>query len=264
MMKIYAYNIPRYTHEELSKEYPNIVFIPNTDHLLDVLEKEDKVICMWDDVDTLKRIHEINNDVFPKREIIDFSANREQMSRFVDVHSKFPVEREYAKFEGTFQVTVPKLNNSLNVVVKVGEEHRGQDKYLMYPGQTLTVKDSVIFEEFLDNAKSFRVLIVGDEVFVIEYFDDPNRPKSMEQRWIKNINPILQENENHELFKEEIEDALHLSKMLGFDYVGVDYVKTSEKTLCVEINTFPGVRLNERTRKAGLVYWRNVLEKLHV
>jgi len=259
-MKIYAYNVPRYTHETLSKEFPHVVFLQNTNHLNDIIHPEDKVICMWDDTDTVSKIHAIDNEVFPSRNIINFSANREEMSRFVDHHSQFPVEREYVKLEGNFEVTVPRLLNSFNVVAKAGEEHRGQNKFLMYPGQTLTVKDSVIFEEFLDNAESFRVLLIGEEVFIIEYFDDPNRPKSLEQRWIKNINPILIENEDHDLFQKEIDDTIHLSKILGFDYIGVDYVKNADKTLCVEINTFPGVRLNERTRDAGLRYWRKKIK----
>ena len=261
-MKIYAYNIPRYTHEVLKKEHPTVEFIPNTDRLLHEIKKEDVFICMWDDKETLNRLNELNNKVFPSKEIIDFSSNREKMSKFVDEHSMFAMEREYVKCDGMFQVTVPKLNRSLNVVVKVGEEHRGQNKFLKYPGQQMTVKDSVIFEEFLDNAHSFRVLLIEEDVFIIEYFDDPNNPKSMEQRWIKNLNPLLEENENHALFKDAIEDTLKMADLLDYRYIGVDYVRNDEKTLCLEINTFPGVRLNERTREAGLHYWRKKINEL--
>ena len=254
-MKIYAYNIAQYMHEELKKKYPEIIFIKNTENLLEEIKAEDIFICMWDDKDTLNRIKQIENELFPRREIIQFSANREEMTRFVQEHSNFKAEREYVKFEGTFTTTVPKLNNSLNVVAKVGEEHRGQNKYLMYPGQKLTVNESVVFEEFLDNARSFRVLLIGTDVFIIDYFDDPKNPKPIEQRWIKNLNPILEENLHHEKYRDAIDDAKHLSKALAFDYLGVDYVQNEEKLVCLEANTFPGVRLNERTRRVALNYW---------
>lgn len=217
-MNIYAYNIPRYTHEKLGDLFPSVRFIQDTGKLLETIQANDLFICMWDDKETLKRIEKLPNKLFPRKEVVDFSANREEMCRFVDNHSKFPVERQYAKYEGTFQTTVPRLENSLNVVVKAGEEHRGQDKYLMYPGQTLTVRDSVVFEEFLDNAESFRVLLIGTDVFIIEYSDDPEKPKSLEQRWIKNINPLLKENEDHDSFKEAIADTKHMAHILGYDY----------------------------------------------
>jgi glutathione synthase/RimK-type ligase-like ATP-grasp enzyme len=261
-MKIYARNMPKHAFEELKKEFSHLTLLENEDRLLEIIKSEDKLIYFWDDKDMITRINQIDNVVFPTREMLDFSANREAMTKFVSEHSVFNAEREYIKFEGTFTVTVPKLNNSFNVVAKVGEEHQGQNKHLMYPGQQLMVRDSVIFEEFLDNAKSFRVLLVGDEVFVIEYFDDPNRPKTMKERWIKNLNAVLIENEDQGKFKKEIEDTLYLSEKLGFDYLGVDYIKNEEKTICLELNTFPGVKLNDRTKAAGLKYWRNVIQNI--
>lgn len=261
-MTIYAYNLPQYTHEELSFLFPDLVFIRDTSQLKNMITKDDLFICMWDDVPTLQLLETLHNPIFPSKDVINFSANRELMSKFVNQHSMFPCERDYVSFKGTeFVVTIPKLNNSLKVVAKVGEGHRGQNKFCMYPGQELLVKDSVVFEEFIESAQSYRILLIGDDIFVIEYHDDPYRPKSFDQNWIKNINPILLENTNHSLFKKEIGDTLHMANILNYRYLGVDYVKNPEKTVCVEVNTFPGVRLNERTRNAALNYWKNQLHE---
>lgn len=261
-MKLYAYNLPRFVCESLQEVYPNLHPITNTQHLSQRIQQEDALICMWDDKDTLKEIKNIDNTIFPQQNIIHFSSNREEMSRFVDQHSSFPLEREYVKFSGFFPVTVPKLENSLQVVAKVGESHRGQNKFLLYPGQTLTVQDSVIFEEFVEDAESFRVLLIGENAFVIEYHDNPDAPRNEEQSWIKNLNPLLEENENQIGYEKEIEDARHLAKILGYSYIGVDYVKNDTKTVCVEINPFPGVRLNERTKSSALKYWEEIIKKM--
>jgi D-alanine-D-alanine ligase-like ATP-grasp enzyme len=233
--------------------------------ILPHLKSGDSFICFWNDEEALKAVSMLPPDVtlFPTRAMIDFAANREMMTRFVSQHSAFSANREYLSFPGeTKQVIVPDLGDSSRVVCKVGEEHCGEDKFLLYPGQSLWAKDSVIFEEFLPDAHSFRVLIIGEQIFVIEYFDDPDFLKPDDKVWIKNISPLLVENEIHDNFTPYIEDAKNMANLLGYDYLGVDYVKTADRVICLEANTFPGVRLNERTQAAALSYWRDKIINL--
>lgn len=262
-MIIWAYNLPRYLSLELMTKFTNVRFVESSEGIFNHLKPEDKIICMWDDGPTLSKLRKTTNETYPSREMIEFAASREDMTKFVDEHSQFPAERSYFKFLGEeMELPAPRFQNSLKVVAKVGEEHRGQDKFLLYPGQKIYVKDSVVFEEFVENAHSFRVLIVGEEVFIIDYFDDPYMPKPDGQHWIKNINAVLEENLDHEKYAKAIEDTKNMVKVLGWDYAGVDYVMNEEKMVCLEFNTFPGIRLNERTREAGLKYWTKIIHDL--
>jgi hypothetical protein len=264
-MNKWIYNVPKYLHPLLMDEFNDLHIISTIQNIQNEALPGDLLVCMWDDEPTLSQLTKLSTEVnvFPTRELIDFSANREKMTKFVQEHSKFTAEREYFKFTGEqIEITVPRLKNSLQVVAKVGEEHRGQDKFLLYPGQKLYVKNSVLFEEYVIDAVSFRVLLIGDHLFIIEYNNDPNQLKADNQTWIKNINAILIENEDHSSYEEVIEDTISLSKKLGYDYIGVDYVRNEQKTVCLELNIFPGIRLNDRTKAAGQAYWFNKIKEL--
>lgn len=188
-------------------------------------------------------------------------SSRITMTQFVDKHSHYPAERDYVRIKGSFVATVPRLKRSLQVVAKVGEAHQGQNKYLLYPGQVLHVRDSVIFEEFVPDAISIRVLIIGDKTYVLEYQDDPENPRPLGKEWIKNINPIIKLVKNREADQSFIHDTLALSQILGYDYLGVDYVVSKDRSICLEVNPFPGISLEEIRREAQK-YWLQKVESL--
>lgn len=264
-MKVWFYNIHKEVMTEVIKEFSNVLIIKSTLKILEYIKPNDKFICFWNDNDTLERLSKINNEVFPSKQIIfDFAKGREKMTRFVEKHSKFTTQREYFSFDGDFEITVPKLPGSLKVVVKVGKEHRGQDKFLLYPGQKVKVKDGAIFEEFVEDAESIRVLLIGDKQFIVEYHDDPEAPRRPENEWIKNINPIIKVRENNSGYEDLIEDTVNMSKIMGYDYLAVDYVRNKEKTVALELNIYPGLAGDERVINQAKKYWVNKIGELQI
>lgn len=260
-MRIWCYDLHRQVSVELIKEFNNISCIGSTSKLLNYIKPEDKFICFWNDEDTLNILKNINNTVFPSKKIIfDFADGREKMTRFVEKNSKFTSKRNYISFKDQMEIIVPKIENSLRVVAKVGKEHRGKDKFLLYPGQKLMVKDGAIFEEFIENADSIRILLIGDKTFVIEYHDDPESPRNPGEKWIKNINPVIKVRDSIQGFEDLVEDTLNMSKIIGYDYLAVDYVKNEEKTLALELNIYPGLANDERIIKTATKYW---IDKIH-
>lgn len=174
----------------------------------------------------------------------------------VDKMTKYPLERVFKenqerKYE---QIVVPKLESSDRVVVKVGNAHQGEGKYLKEPNTKLMMsKESVIFEQFVDNARSIRVLFIGDTLFIVEH-------KSRE--WIKNMNPeelTYSYNARYQLgihnIDEIIGDALNLKKHFGMSYGGIDYVVSEDVTGLLEVNDMVGLPEVEEVREVAKDYW---------
>lgn len=250
------YNVPKYVQEHLTLHFNEVQIMDKLYNINEPIKDEDKFICMWFDDPTIKFINKYTNSSFPEKQLLtNIFTNRERMTKIVDKHSVFGAERDYVQCYGNTRIMVPRLSNSLQVVVKVGEGHRGSNKYLLYPGQSLTVDDSVIFEEFVENAKSVRVLLIGDKAFIVEYFDDPEHLKSPEKEWIKNINTIIKVREDIKGFEHLVEDTKNISKAIDYDYLAVDYVYNEEKTVCLELNPFPGTTSDLRVHDCVKEYW---------
>ncbi|MNC13561.1 hypothetical protein D3C75_613130 [compost metagenome] len=262
-MKVWFYNAHRAVLPELIAKFDNIVFLGKTHGLLKNIKEEDKFICFWNDEETLNVLKQLQNEVFPSKEIIfNFAEGREKMTRFVEQYSKFSIKRDYVNVVGTAEVMVPKLPNSLKVVAKVGGDHKGDNKFCLYPGQKLMVKDSVIFEEFIENGQSIRILLIGNKPYVVEYYDDPDNPRMPENDWIKNINPIIKVRKDVSGYEDLIEDTINMSKIMNYDYLAVDYVRNKDKTAALELNIYPGLTEDEEVRNEAKKYWINKVNEL--
>ena len=184
------------------------------------------------------------------------------MTRFVEYNSNFSTKRIYVDCKEEQEMIVPEICSARKIVAKIGIDHIGQNKFIVYPGQKIKVNDKVIFEEFVEDAESIRILLIGKTPFVIKYMDNPNINKEPDKKWIKNIDPIIKVEENIEGFEQFVNDTLNMSRMMGYDYLAVDYVQNKEKTICLELNIFPGLPDDEKIISESSKYWINKINDL--
>jgi hypothetical protein len=184
--------------------------------------------------------------------------------------TKFPLERLYIE-NSTRELKdyyVPTLENSKNVVVKIGDEHQGESKYLKEPNQLIKTRENIVFEEFIENARSIRVLIFKDrieDIFIIEHINSDIAKLNKETSWIKNINPIEyvydyaeRYNSNIRNIDDIIQDAILIMKSYNIEYVGVDYVVSENKTGLLEINDMIGLPDDNRVYDRAKLYFREL------
>ncbi len=253
-MKIYAYNLNRHIKDDLVYNIHNLELVRSLQSVNKDITVEDVVICMWYDNESLEVVKDREN-VFPSHNILNLSQSRINMTKILDKHSMFPAERFYIEDNILESVMVPRLESSLKVVAKVGDDHKGQNKYLLYPNQTITTKESIIFEEFIEDARSIRVLLIGDKAFVIEFHNDKDLLKDKSTEWIKNINCTTELINDTSAYKDLIRDTRQLSNVLDYDFLAIDYVVNKEKTVALEINPFPGITTYSDIHEVAYDYW---------
>lgn len=182
-------------------------------------------------------------------------GNKVCQLKAVDAITSFPLERVYIEnnTKELREYRVPKLNNSELIVLKIGNSHQGRDKYLKRPNALVRTKENVIYEEYVGNSRSIRVLIIKDAVWVVEH---------KAEEWIKNTNPVEEVYEYDEIstmgiehIEDIIEDARALKIAFNMDYVGVDYVVNNEKIGVLEVNDMIGLPENDNIEKAAQEYW---------
>lgn len=182
--------------------------------------------------------------VFPSKDITYKLRNRATQLKELDTITKFPLKREYIEaFTG-----IPKPNPDLPIM-KTGDNHQGIGKYKFPDAPRKMLRhESVVYEEFVENHRGIRVLIIGDDTFLIEQVNPNN--------WIKNDHPIDEISYHWETQKEEILKWLPCAKELIYDatilqlhikgpLLGIDYAVGSDKIGLLEANDMVGIPDNE-------------------
>lgn len=143
-------------------------------------------------------------------------------------------------------------------VVKIGQSHQGQDKYLIQSREELSVflKTHMVSEMTVEKfytGLSVRVLFIGDDHFGVQYHN--------EQSWIKNSAGC--EYDDWKAPKELVDHADKVRKHFGLEVAGIDYVIEENGTFhFLEINQFPGLKVNDATVDAGRSFLRMKMKEV--
>jgi len=181
--------------------------------------------------------------LFPSNEISYFIRNRAKQLKTLDNITKFPLDRIYINnYSG-----IPLLNKEYPIL-KVGNNHQGIGKY-RYPNSPRNVVYDVpiVYEEFVENHRGIRILIIEEDIFIIEQINDI---------WIKNDNPSNEITYHWNTQKDEcikwlscsnelVMDALKITSMINSSLLGVDYAVGDKKIGLLEINDMVGIPDNK-------------------
>jgi glutathione synthase/RimK-type ligase-like ATP-grasp enzyme len=138
-------------------------------------------------------------------------------------------------------------------VIKTGQEHQGQGKFLVnnirdYP----KFDDIATIEPFFIGA-STRVLLIGNDTFGIKFDNDTS--------WIKNSAGA-----DTEICHPSIDIVLHAKKLCKFfnlDIAGVDYiVEPNGKFHFLEINQFPGIDISESAKNSAIDFFVGKMKEI--
>lgn len=178
--------------------------------------------------------------LFPSSEITYFVRNRSKQLRILDTVTKFPLRRIY--IDNYSGIPVP---NKEYPILKIGNNHQGIGKYRYPDGpRKILYNGPVVYEEFVEDHRGIRVLIIGLDIFIIEQIND--------QTWIKNDTPSDEITYHWNTQKDEclewlscsnelVVDALKIASTVNSPLLGVDYAVGSEKIGLLEINDMVGI-----------------------
>jgi glutathione synthase/RimK-type ligase-like ATP-grasp enzyme len=139
-------------------------------------------------------------------------------------------------------------------VMKVGNLHQGEGKFLMRPEKddVLPEYEGVASAEPFFTGVSARALFIGDKEFALR-FDNPTS-------WIKNsagadVEPWA--DAPHAMF----EHARRVHKYFGLEVSGIDYVVEADGTpRFLEYNQFPGVGATDEIAAAATAFLRSKMD----
>ena len=162
------------------------------------------------------------------------------------------VDRGFVTHDVEFVENSYDISLNYPYVVKVGQEHRGQGKYLVknsYDEAALEKWNGVATVEPFFEGCSFRVLIVGSRSWGV-WYDNPDS-------WIKNSCGASIVN-THEFTEEERSSverhARSVASSFGLDVAGVDYIVNKDSFNFLEINQFPGLNVCDDAVKHAKLY----------
>lgn len=183
-------------------------------------------------------------NVIPSYDLSELCRDRIKCTKFIEDLSRCYIEREYyhsgrnefVKFEPGW-------------VYKLGNCHQGINKYIHTDiGKNLWNED-YIKERFIEG-RSFRVLLIGSSVFVIEHTNS--------NTWIKNINPDeeiiytdpLNQLSNDFNVSKMIDDAKYIKRHCARNGLvsptfGFDYVANNKDVCLLEMNDMCGLPNNK-------------------
>lgn len=255
---IYSYGMERFLYQYLLTHLPiNSIRNIHDNNKLRKLVKPNDLVLFWGwgkgDRKLQRDLVNMGVKVFPDGEKSLFLGDKIEQLTFVDKITKYPLERIMFKGDGKTlnEYRTPKLESSEKVVLKVGDEHQGSGKYLKNVGNLVRSRENIIFEEFIDNARSIRILLITDkkeDTFVVDYIPQKYSKYNIETRWIGNVdcdNITYNYNDRNLInileIDKIIEDALNVKKQLNLDYVGIDYVINEDKIGLLEVNDMIGL-----------------------
>lgn len=200
------------------------------------------------------RLHEEGYKLFPNPEFSIFIRNREEYLHEIDKLTKYPLKRLYfphfssdiySKVKGYF-------GEDTDVVFKVGNLHASEGKYLVTPTEPLPYlkydqrKLPVTVEEFVPNARSIRIGLIGDPSNFENYFIHEHINS---KTWLKNFSPeeelVYSYNERYDLKIPEIDQLIEEVQNIALRYnanlLGVDWVISKDKIGLLELNDMIGL-----------------------
>jgi glutathione synthase/RimK-type ligase-like ATP-grasp enzyme len=138
------------------------------------------------------------------------------------------------------------------VVVKTGNSHRGQDKFLVKSCRDIPQWQGVATIEPFFEGKSVRVLVINNDYDSFEVINDSS--------WIKNTEgaDILP----FEASKELVEHAFAVTKHFKLDIAGVDYIVNDDGFHFLEINQFPGLGVTDKAEKLARTFLASKLDEI--
>lgn len=274
---IYSYGMENKIYIELLKKFNigEITKIAKLNKIEKLIKEGDSVILFNWGNGTRKFQEKYREDkrieLFPPVETSLLLSDRLKSLKAIDKVTKFPIERLLIEGDRITlkEYRAPKLKNGELVVTKIGNDHQGESKYLKNPGDIVKTKENVVFEEYVDNSRSIRIIIIKDSIFVVEHVNSDIAKQNPETKWIKNIAPIetsFTYNDRHKLRIKEIdniiEDAKEISRYLKIDFIGVDYViKNDSKIGFLEANDMIGLPDNKDIVNEAVKYFYNKYKK---
>lgn len=266
---IYAYNFDKKLYMDLLTYLPvgKILYISDIDKLNQLVKKDDFVLFWgWSNKDRILQ-NELKNRkaiLFPEPDISFRIGNRINQLKELEKITKFNIERVFFVNNSNLvkQYQVPNFKNSSKVVVKIGNEHQGKFKQIKNTYDFIYTSENVIFEEFVENARSIRICLITKnpkDIFIIEYINSNN--------WIKNINPqqeiVYSYDERYKLniekIDEIIEDALNIYNFYNHPFLGIDYVVNDTTIGFLEVNDMIGLADDERIYEKAKKFFRKLV-----
>lgn len=200
-------------------------------------------------------------NLYPNPVFSNFLRNRSRYLEEVDTITNYALNR--IGFNSIYEVNkVPNISD--RVVMKIGDYHCGENKWLLGADDKVPYikhklrQEPVLFEEFVPNARSIRIGIVGDpnkeeSYFITEHTNSEYAKQNAHTSWIKNISPIettylYHEKENLRI--SEIDNLINETKKFATRYntdlIGVDWLVSENKIGLLELNDMIGIPDDER------------------
>lgn len=199
------------------------------------------------------KLHKEGYTLFPNPEFSSFIRDRESYLSEVDKLSYYPLKRVYLPH---FTNDLPTIINThfgdADVVLKVGNLHASEGKYLITANRQIPYfkydmkKQPITIEEFVPNARSIRIGLIGDALNYENYFITEHINS---KTWLKNNAPEEENtysyNERYKLGIEPIDDLIDEVRSIALLYnanlLGVDWVVSPEKAGLLELNDMIGL-----------------------
>lgn len=209
--------------------------------------------------------HVENRDLDRKNlELISVSGipcwpNADDLLRMIDRHE---VMRECV-FLGLTSHTVQFVTHGEYIsitrpfVIKTGQQHRGEGKFIVCDGEPIPEWEGVATVEPFFKGRSARVLIIGDRQWVIE-FDN-------KESWIKNsAGADIISCEELDRSSKIVQHACVTASVFGLDVAGVDYIvdDSGDDFHFLEVNQFPGVNVSDDVVEHSQKYFIKMMETI--
>ncbi|MEI7895317.1 MAG: hypothetical protein WCI05_19630 [Myxococcales bacterium] len=137
-------------------------------------------------------------------------------------------------------------------VLKVGEEHRGEGKYLIRAAEDIPRWEGIATMEPFFEGESVRVLLVGDRAFGVKVLNDHS--------WIKNS--MGASFEPWEPDEAMVKHARRAAALFGLEIVGVDYVVDAAGFHFIELNPFPRLGMSRESASAAREVLRRAMDDI--
>lgn len=140
--------------------------------------------------------------------------------------------------QGDRDYLISKIPENQSVVIKTGQEHRGEGKYLItVENRNVPEFNGIASMESFFIGDSCRVLLIGDDSFLIKY-DNPDS-------WIKNSAgaDIIEATRN--VPKKLLDNARKINEHFGLEINGIDYIVYNDDFHFLEINQYPGIGVSD-------------------
>lgn len=126
-------------------------------------------------------------------------------------------------------------------VLKIGDEHRGEGKYLIRSAEDIPRWEGIATAEPFFEGESVRVLVLGDQMFGVRLQHD--------HHWIKNSTGGRFE--PWEPPRAIADHARKAAALFGLEIAGVDYVVAPHEFHFIELNPFPRVGITKETAQVA-------------